>query len=464
LLFNSFVFLCLFLPITYVIFWLLRTAEARYVWLTITGYVFYGYWDPRFCLLMAFSTLVSYSAGLGFLRWSDPKRRRLCLVVPITVDLALLGFFKYANFLVHSFATVANALGAGVRPPSWSIVLPVGISFYTFHTITYIVDSYRGVIRPTRNLFEFSAYVSLFSQLVAGPIVRFRQIEEDLEGLGQAQRTRWLGIGVSFFITGLVEKVIVADSLASFVDPALASYQALSSAGAWLVMLGYTFQLYFDFAGYSDMAIGLGYLFGLRIPVNFNSPYKALDPSDFWRRWHISLSTCLRDYLYIPLGGNRHGPWNTYRNVMLTMLLGGLWHGANWTFVVWGAYHGLLLCAHRAWGRAWDRLPRPTRQVGMFLAAVVGWVLFRSRDFGMAWALFGKMFAPTGGTLVENAPAMALLLVGVGWWAMKGPNAIDLYHDWTPRPRHAIALSVAFGACISLMLGNGSSPFLYFQF
>src|SRR5215467_1719524 len=217
MLFNSFIFLFAFLPIAYVVFWALRDTTSRYAWLTITGYVFYGYWDARFCLLMAFSTVVSYVAGLGFLRWSDPRRRKLCLVLPITADLALLGFFKYSNFLVQSGAALANILGAGLAPPSWKIVLPVGISFYTFHTITYIVDSYRGVIRPTRNLFEFSSYVSLFSQLVAGPIVRFRQIEEDLEHLGQADRRRWLGLGASFFITGLLEKVVVADTLASYV-------------------------------------------------------------------------------------------------------------------------------------------------------------------------------------------------------------------------------------------------------
>jgi alginate O-acetyltransferase complex protein AlgI len=464
LLFNSFVFLGLFLPITYVVFWLLRTAKARYVWLAATGYVFYGYWDPRFCLLMAFSTIVSFTAGLGFLRWSDPRRRKLCLVLPVVVDLSLLGFFKYSDFLMQSVARVANAFGAHLAPPLLNIVLPVGISFYTFHTITYIVDSYRGVIRPTRNLFEFSAYVSLFSQLVAGPIVRFRQIEEDLDGLGRADRTRWLGIGISFFITGLVEKVLVADSLAAFVDPALAHYQTLSTGGAWLAMLGYTFQLYFDFAGYSDMAIGLGYLFGLRIPINFNSPYKALDPSDFWRRWHISLSTCLRDYLYIPLGGNRRGEWMTYRNLMITMLLGGLWHGASWTFVAWGAYHGVLLSAYRRSGRAWDRLPRLLRQGAMFVAVVAGWTLFRARDFPMAWSVLRTMFTPTAGVLVPNLPAVGALLLLAAWWAMAGPNAIDLHRGWTLRPRRALALSAAFGACIAIMLGNGSSPFLYFQF
>ena len=340
MLFNSVEFLFVFLPVTYLVFWALSSARARYVWLTVTGYVFYSYWNPWFTLLMLFSTLVSYTAGLGMLKWGDPNRRKLCLVVPVTADLLLLGFFKYANFGLATARDVSHWFGGTLAVPHLDIILPIGISFYTFHTISYIVDSYRGVIRPTRNFFEFAAYVSLFSQLVAGPIVRFRQIEQDLENLGHADRTRWLTRGISFFVVGLVEKVVIADSLAAFVDPALAQYQSLSTAGAWLAMLGYTFQLYFDFSGYSTMAVGLGYMFGLRIPQNFNSPYKALDPADFWRRWHISLSTCMRDYLYIPFGGNRGSTAETYRNLMLTMLIGGLWHGAAWTFVFWGGYHG----------------------------------------------------------------------------------------------------------------------------
>ena len=263
MLFNSFVFLFIFLPVAYVVFWSLRTASARYIWLTVTGYIFYGYWDPRFTLLMAFSTLVSYTAGLGFLRWSDPKKRKLCLIIPITVDLLLLGFFKYTNFVFESIAQVIHALGSDVQVPALNIVLPIGISFYTFHTITYIVDGYRGVIRPTRNIFEFSAYVSLFSQLVAGPIVRFRQIESDLENIAHIRRTTWLARGVSFFVIGLMEKVILADGLAAIVDPALADYRSLSGIGLWFVFAAYSLQLYFDFAGYSDMAIGLGFMFGL---------------------------------------------------------------------------------------------------------------------------------------------------------------------------------------------------------
>jgi alginate O-acetyltransferase complex protein AlgI len=462
MLFNSTIFIFVFLPIAYTVFWSLRSTTARYVWLTLTGYVFYGYWDARFCLLMAFSTLVSYFAGLGFLRYSERRQRKLCLIVPIVVDLALLGFFKYANFGLQTARSALHVAGIDINIPHFNIILPIGISFYTFHTITYIVDSYRGVIKPTRNFFEFATYVSLFSQLVAGPIVRFRQIEQDLEQIGTNDRRRWLQRGVSFFVIGLVEKVLVADTLAAFVDPALAHYRDLSTAGAWMAMLGYSFQLYFDFSGYSTMAVGLGYLFGIRIPQNFNSPYKATDPSDFWKRWHISLSTVLRDYLYIPLGGNRDGEGRTYRNLMITMLLGGLWHGASWTFVVWGAYHGLLLSAYRRWGSWWDRLVQPVRQIAMFALVVVGWVFFRATDFVMAMTLLRSMFMPVGGVLVVQPGLAGLALAFAAWWAMVGPNAFELPHDYRWGGRFALASGLA--ASLAIILGLRSSPFLYFQF
>lgn len=463
MLFNSVIFLFAFLPVTYAVFWTLRTAQARYVWLAVTGYVFYGYWDWRFCILMAFTTAVSFTAGLGFLKWDDPRRRKLCLWVPIAVDLSMLGFFKYANFGMDTAREVVSWMGTDITVPHLDIILPIGISFYTFHTISYIVDSYRRVITPTRNLFEFAAYVSLFSQLVAGPIVRFRQIEADLEALGRSDRTRWLSIGLSFFVIGLVEKVLVADSIAAFVDPALAQYQSLSTLGTWLAMLGYSFQLYFDFSGYSTMAVGLGFLFGIRIPQNFNSPYKSLDPSDFWRRWHISLSTCLRDYLYIPLGGSRGGEAATYRNLMLTMLFGGLWHGASWVFVVWGGYHGLLLAAHRRWSAQWALLPAVARQLLMFVLVLIGWVFFRSTDFGMAMTLLQAMFVPTAGTLVPQTGLALLALAVAAWWAMIGPNPFEMRHDLVLFRRRALA-SVAFAASLAIILGSRVSPFLYFQF
>jgi alginate O-acetyltransferase complex protein AlgI len=470
-LFNSLVFVFAFLPITYTVFWLLRGKQSRYVWLTITGYVFYGWWDWRFCGLMAFSTLVSYTAGRLMERASTAHQRKLCLVVPVVADLSLLGFFKYANFTLDTVHGIAGLFGYRLAVPHLNIVLPIGISFYTFHTISYIVDSYRRTITPTRNLFEFAAYVSLFSQLIAGPIVRFRQIESDLENLGAADRTRWLGRGLRFFVIGLVEKTIIADSLAPIVDQAWHHVGTLSSLGAWCAVLGYAFQLYFDFDGYSTMAVGLGFLFGLRIPQNFNSPYKATDPSDFWRRWHISLSTCLRDYLYIPLGGNRHGEVDTYRNLMLTMLIGGLWHGANWTFVIWGAYHGVLLAGYRRYGRYWDPLPAAVRRAAMFALVTLGWIVFRAPSMGSAVAMTGLLVRPAGGFVPDHLGGFAIVLAVAAWWGCFGPNAFDLdarLETWQPRPRfayaYAYALAAAFGAALAVIATTGSSPFLYFQF
>jgi alginate O-acetyltransferase complex protein AlgI len=463
MLFNSLSFLFLFFPLTYFGFWQLRTKQKRYRWLTLTGYVFYSFWDVRFCALMAFSTVVSYLAGRGMLRWDDrPAMRRLCLIGAIAVDLSLLGFFKYAGFALDNAAGLARLVGYDVTPPALHIILPVGISFYTFHTLTYVIDSYRRTITPTRNFLELSCYVSMFSQLVAGPIVRFRQVEGDLARLGSVDRHAFLDRGWSFFAIGLIEKVLIADTIAGLIDPPLADYAQLSTVGAWLCMLGYTYQLYFDFAGYSHMAVGLGLLFGIRLPQNFNSPYKALDIADFWRRWHISLSSCLRDYLYIPLGGNRGPRWTTYCNLMVTMLIGGLWHGASWTFVVWGGYHGLLLMAYRAWGHRWDTLPGSFRRGGTFLLVVVGWVFFRSTDFDMALTILRLMFTPDLGALVPAAPSLVFALVVAALLAHRAPNPFEWTHRWSPRS--AVALCVLFGLCVFTIYGGPPSPFLYFQF
>lgn len=462
MLFNSLLFLFGFLPVVYAGFWLLRTRNQRYLWLTIAGYVFYGTWNYKFCALMAFSTLVSYLAGLGLLKWETPRARRLCLIVPVTTDLLLLGFFKYFNFAVETASQVSGWLHMPVPARTLEIVLPVGISFYTFHTITYIVDSYRRVITPTRNFFEFSCYVSLFSQLVAGPIVRFRQVEADLEHLDAADRRRWLPIGWSFFAIGMMKKVLLADTIAAVINPALKEYAQLSTPAAWLCVLGYTYQLYFDFSGYSDMAVGLGYLFGIRLPQNFDSPYKALDPSDFWRRWHISLSTCLRDYLYIPLGGNRGGRGATYRNLMLTMLLGGLWHGANWTFVFWGGYHGALLVLYKLWGARWDRLPAAFRRAGMFFLAVIGWVFFRADHFGMAATLLARMFAWRAGPALPGLYGLLLALSVAGGIAHCAPNTFELKHEW--RPWVVAGVAAGYALALVLIAGGQPSPFLYFQF
>ena len=463
MLFNSIPFLFLFLPAAYLGFWQLKKKNHRFAWLTLTGYIFYGMWNYKFCALMALSTLVSYLAGLGLLRWQEPRIRKLCLVAPITIDLLLLGFFKYFNFVLDTFTQLSVWLHAPVHVRALDIVLPVGISFYTFHTISYIVDSYRRVVVPTKNIFEFSCYVSLFSQLVAGPIVRFRQIEADLENLGRADRKRWLDRGWSFFAIGLMKKVLIADTIAAIINPALKEYGQLSTCGAWLCVLGYTYQLYFDFSGYSDMAVGLGYLFGIRLPQNFNSPYKAASISELWRRWHISLSTCLRDYLYIPLGGNRVPGWRPYRNVMITMVLGGLWHGANWTYVFFGGYHGLLLCLHKAYGGHWERLPGIAQRAGTFFLFVFGLILFRSDSFAMAWTLLLRMFSwRTGVAALPGHYVLLAMLALAACIAHLGPNTFEIKHEW--RPWAVTSFAVGYVACLLVIAAGHASPFLYFQF
>ena len=388
----------------------------------------------------------------------------MLLVAPILIDLSLLGYFKYTNFILESVGIIFNAIGNPVEVPILNIVLPVGISFYTFHTITYIVDCYRRVINPTKNIFEFAAYVSLFSQLVAGPIVRYGQIEADLHAIGKADMSKWLAKGIVFFVFGLLEKTLIADWIARLVDPAWNNAIELSSTSAWLAVLGYTFQLYFDFCGYSSMAVGLGFMFGMRIPQNFNSPYQASDPSDFWKRWHMSLSSCLRDYLYIPLGGNRFGALITNRNLLCTMLIGGIWHGANWTFVVWGLYHGLLLVLWRQFSHRLETIPRIVRQIVTFLLISFGWVFFRSTDLSTAMTVISKMFNWTAGTEFEHPVESVCVIAAAATLALFGPNVFDLFGQYKWRIWHTIPISLAFGVALANIVGTEASPFLYFQF
>lgn len=459
MLFNSLGFLLLFLPVVYTVFWMLRTKNQRYAWLGVTGYVFYSFFSVRYCALMALSTLVSYAAGRFMERARTPLQRRLCMVIPVTFDLGLLGFFKYADFIRGT----SNSL-FGTSFPMLDIILPVGISFYTFHTITYIVDCYRGAIQPTRNVMEFISYVSLFPQLVAGPIVRFREIEGDLDNLNSPQRADWKDRGWYFFILGLAKKVCVADTLARWIDPMLLAPETLTLATSWICALGYSYQLYFDFSGYSDMAVGLGYLFGLRLPQNFNSPYRAVSIADFWRRWHISLSSVLRDYLYIPLGGNRGSAVAVFRNLMLTMLLGGLWHGANWTFVIWGGYHGALLWAERASGGLTASLPVWARRGGTFLLVVIGWVFFRATTVTDAWTWLKAMAGRGGqddGTVIYAVQGLVGLVLAA-WLAHFGKNTWEFAH---PLSRQAtVGLAILFAVCLGVLLAGVPTPFLYFQF
>jgi alginate O-acetyltransferase complex protein AlgI len=462
MLFNSLPFLYLFLPIAYLVFWRLTGKSRRYVWLAITGYVFYSFWNYKFCALMFFSTLVSYLAGRGLLRWQDEFRRRLCLIIPLTLDLGLLGIFKYTNFFVTSLGGLSSWLGVPTHFPSFDIVLPVGISFYTFHTVTYIVDSYKERITPTKSFAEFAAYVSLFPQLVAGPIVRFRQISDDLGNIDRAEQTKDLDAGWSFFVIGMIKKVLIADTIGLIITPALASYQDLSTLGAWLCVLGYAYQVYYDFGGYSDMAVGLGYMFGLRLPQNFNSPYMATNVADFWRRWHMSMSSFFRDYVYIPLGGSRGSRVKVWRNLMVTMLLAGLWHGANWPCVLWGGFIGLLLILHGLVAPWWERLPHGAQRAGTFFLFVVSLAIFRSDSLTMIRGLVGTMFTyHAGPNLVGIEALIAVILVSAAL-AHFGPNTFEMEHRWSPS--YVAGFAALFVMCLFVMYGSAAAPFLYFQF
>ena len=470
--FNSNVFLFAFLPVVFSLFWLSRTKQQRYLVLAVSGYVFYGYWDWRFCFLLLFSSLVSFTAGIMIDRTPSPGARRAWMIASVAVDLSVLGFFKYYDFVAGNL----DRLLPGANLPLLHVVLPIGISFYTFHTISYIVDVARGRVRATHDLFEYLAYVSLFSQLVAGPIVRYREIEEDLERIDGPPREDHLARGIGFFVVGLVKKAVIADAIAGWIDPLLAVPASLSTAGAWMAALGYSLQLYYDFSGYSDMAVGLGLMFGLRIPQNFNAPYRALGISDFWHRWHISLSSWLRDYLYIPLGGNRGGSLQTHRNLMLTMILGGLWHGAAWNFAAWGCYHGLLLVGHRLAQPALERVTQVARGMWrtpwfvlrlfiMFHLTCYGWLLFRAKSFAQIAHMTGVLSQPLAAVPVETLSRVAVLcapVIIVQIIQYRTGRLEFLRHPWLP-----LAGKAAFySALLYCALFHGAAPqaFVYFQF
>ena len=454
--FNSDVFLFAFFPIVFLLFWMTSNKQQRYLLMTVAGFVFYGYWDWRYCGLLLFSSLFSFGMGMAIDRSKERRTRLLFMTASIVVDLGLLGFFKYYNFFVSSLESVAPGFSA----PILSIVLPVGISFYTFHTLSYVIDVTAGRVRATYNVLEYLTYVSMFFQLVAGPIVRFRQIEQDLERIDKRPREQAVALGLGFFVIGLTKKVIVGDQIADLIDPMIADYTRLTTADAWLAALGYALQLYFDFSGYSDMAVGLGHLFGIRIPQNFDAPYRAVSITDFWRRWHISLSSWLRDYLYIPLGGNRVGAVRTYANLLVTMLLGGLWHGANWTFVIWGGYHGLLLALERGCRGLPLRLPLVLARVSTFLLVLVGWVIFRSTDLTMALTWLGRMFSPAALAVTAPRELYFWVLLGLGLITLL-PETWDLRFGTSRRwlTVYATMFFVAY-----LFMNGKQTVFLYYQF
>lgn len=464
--FASHVFLFYFLPLTLAIYYLL--PRYRNAFLTLASYVFYGWWEPWFVLLMLFSTVLDFVCGriIGE-PGASPGRRKGALIAAICGDLGLLAFFKYYTFTAENVNRLLSMFGSGSLPV-FEIVLPIGISFYTFESMSYTIDVYRGVAKPARRFSDISCFVSLFPHLVAGPIVRYNILAEQIQ-----HRNHTLDkftAGIAMFILGFAKKILLANPMGQVADAVFGAASPLP-VDAWIGAIAYAFQIYFDFSGYSDMAIGLGRMFGFVIPENFRSPYLSESITEFWRRWHISLSTWLRDYLYLPLGGNRKGPRRTYVNLAIVMLLGGLWHGAAWQFLVWGGYHGTLLVFERWIGKKspYEWLPRPGRIIVTFILVLFSWVFFRSPTLGHAVSYLGAMF---GATASSGAPELlaaeiytAFPLTVLLLCAVVSFQPIEV-RDWVAGLtwRRAVALAPLFLITIGTMFTQTFNPFLYFQF
>ncbi len=483
--FSSYLFLFGFLPVALALYFA-APQRLRNLVLTLVSYVFYGWTNPAFCLLLLLSTTIDWICGLvlagvsPFARGGDPpplpeggprnRRQRLALIASIASNLSILGFFKYFDFAIDSWNGIAAAVGVpgAAIETALRVTLPLGISFYTFQSMSYAVDVWRGHARPMKNFIDFACFVSMFPQLVAGPIVRFSEVAEQLRArrhtLTKAAR------GVAFVSLGLAKKVLLANPCGKIADTVFDAASA-SVFDAWTGLVAYSFQVYFDFAGYSDMAIGLGLCFGFVFPKNFDSPYRAQSITDFWRRWHLSLSTFLRDYLYVPLGGNRQGARRTYLNLAVVMLLGGLWHGASWNFVLWGAIHGALLAAERAGGRerVWRRLPAALRTAGTFLLVTLAWVPFRAADFPATLDYYARLIG-----LAPTTSSAALLGGLIGTPYLVGSLSVAALVVWVGRPtwtwtreltplRAATALSL-LGLSVAALATQKFNPFIYFIF
>ena len=481
--FSSHYFVFYFLPLALLSYYLLP-RRARHLGLTFLSYFFYGWANPAFVLLMIFSTVVDYFCGLWIGDRTEataseaqlappPKRLRdmkVAVGISVATNLSLLGFFKYFNFAVDNYNGLIAALG--LEAFAWEtilrVTLPLGISFYTFQSMSYTIDVYRGHAKPLRNFIDFACYVSMFPQLVAGPIIRFQEVADQFR-----QRTHTLekfSLGAAFFSVGMGKKILLANPCGKIADTVFDA----GSAGifdAWFGVTAYAFQIYFDFSGYSDMAIGLGLMLGFVFPKNFDSPYHAQSITDFWRRWHMSLSRWLRDYLYIPLGGNRLGPQRTYVNLMLVMLLGGLWHGASWNFVIWGGIHGGMLAMERLRGKEsfYNRLPNYARIAATFVVVLISWVFFRAETLPQAASylasMFGMLVPQEGAGLIGGiiyqpyyvlAFATAVLVV---WLA---PQTWDWVRKLTP-VKVVASIGVLWLSLIA-MTTQEFNPFIYFIF
>jgi alginate O-acetyltransferase complex protein AlgI len=480
MIFSTSIFIFLFLPLFLLVYYLLP-FRWRSFWILIASYAFYAWWRVDFLALFAATTLWSYLMGRGIGHFQDraPKKARVFLTIGVIGNLGVLAYFKYFNFGVDSLNALLSSLGVNTFN-TWQVILPIGISFYVFQATSYLIDIYRRDAPANEPFFDVAAYIALFPQLIAGPILRYKNLAEQFRS--RRHTFDKFSEGSARFMLGFSKKVLIADGVATIVN-SIFSLTAPTLAEAWLGTLAYAVQLYFDFSGYSDMAIGLGLMMGFRFTENFRHPYASQSITEFWQRWHISLSNWLRDYLYIPLGGNRKGARRTYINLMLVMLLGGLWHGAAWTFVLWGAWHGGWLVIERLTNRATSvksvasSLTTPwtlLRTVVTFGVVALGWVTFRAVNLAGAWRMYRGLFGLQGLGISESLSwqlsTSALFMLAVGlvalvispWWRQLSHKAGVQWRAGLMSP--SLLLVPLFILSVLRISAESFSPFLYFQF
>jgi alginate O-acetyltransferase complex protein AlgI len=467
-LFNSFNFIFLFLPIVLFIAKTLK-GQKLLAWITISSFVFYAFaGHVWFIVPMLFTTVLDYKMGQFIETAKTVSSKKTYLIISLFGNLGLLAYFKYLRLIMHTLENFFPGIAVQSNSPWFAIfyvTLPAGISFYTFQTLSYIIDVYRGECEAERNFFRFAGFVSFFPHLVAGPLTRHNQLIPALKNIAdKGIKSNWSG-GLFLFSLGMCKKILIADRVGDLIDPLLTNIPSMGFITSWATLLGYAIQIYFDFSGYSDMAIGLGRLFGIELPENFRRPYKALNPSDFWTKWHITLSRWLRDYLYISLGGNRLGEPRRNFNLMMTMFLGGLWHGASWTFAIWGIYHGLLLVLYHQAQKYWDSWSLIFKRSLTFFLVCLGWVFFRALTFTDAMSCFNGLlgFRGIGAFTVTEGLIFAFVFLAlhveylIPVETQKADFGINNGALWAK-----VGLGVA--TAFTLLLMNYSSKFLYFQF
>jgi len=468
--FSSLTFLFLYLPIVLLIYYLC-SRKWRNAALFLVSLFFYGWGEPLYLFIMLFSTVLDYVCGYfaGKYREVNKKRAKAAVLVSVIVNLGLLGFFKYSGFILENLALIPGL--SFIKP--FQIALPIGISFYTFQSMSYTIDVYRGDAPTQKNIVNFGAFITLFPQLIAGPIVRYKDIAQQLNE--RRETIDEFAVGIQLFCVGLAKKVLLANSFGQLWD--LFQYQAageLSVLGAWVGAIAFGLQIYFDFSGYSDMAIGLGHMFGFRFPINFNYPYISASITEFWRRWHITLSTWFREYIYIPLGGNRKGLPRTYWNLFVVWMLTGVWHGASWNFMAWGIYFAILLMLEKAFLLSWlKKAPKWVGHVYTLFLVLISWVLFAFESLPAGFAYIGSMFGFGVNGLADTRAMYGLLywlpLLVIGFvgstpfmknrylnLAQKRPNALQ----WLA-PAFCLVVLVL---CTAYLVDASYNPFLYFRF